>query len=205
VQYHYGLCLFVLGQYDEGLRYLERARLVDPLSPTLNRVIGGLLIRMGRPQQAIDRLLQAIDIEPEDWSGYQLLSRAYDKAGREPELVAAYLQGRKLAGDPQSDIDALRQAFGEGGRRAFDKQRRKIGNAKFELLRRKSKSKSPGPVTLAALCAASGDSDMALHYLEQAYSERSPNLTWIKSSYDWEPLHNDPRYHDLIRRMSLPD
>lgn len=77
--------------------------------------------------------------------------------------------------------------------------------AKLEMLQSKPKSQSPGPVKLAALYAAIGDADMAVHYLEQAYSERNPRLTWIKSSVDWEPLHNDPRYHDLIRRMNLPD
>ena len=205
VQLHYGLCLFVLGRYDEALRYLERARLVDPLSPTLNRTIGRLLGMMGRPGQAIDCLLKAVDMEPEDSSGYQFLSWAYSKAGRGAESVDAYLHGRKLAGDPQSDIDALREAFHTGGQPAFDQQRRKLLKAKLEMLQSKPKSLSPGPVKLAALYAAIGDADMAVHYLEQAYSERNPRLTWIKSSVDWEPLHNDPRYHDLIRRMNLPD
>ena len=204
VQVHYGLCLFALGRYDEALRYLEQARLVDPLSPTLNRTIGRLLGMMGRPQQAIDCLLQAVDMEPEDASGYQLLSWAYSKAGRDAESVDAYLHGRKLAGDPQSDIDALQEAFRAGGRPAFDQQRNKMLKGKLELLRRKPKSQSPGPVQLASLCVAIGDADMALQYLEQAYSERNPRLTWIKSSIDWEPLHNDARYHNLIRRMNLP-
>ena len=205
VQYHYGLCLFVFGRYDEALRYMERARLVDPLSPRINRGMGWLLGMMGRPQQAIDRLLQAVDMEPEDWSGYQLLSWTYDKAGREPESVDAYLKGRKLAGDSPLEIDSLQKAFVLGGKSAFDQERRKILKTKLDLLRKKPKSDLPGSVTFATRYAAIGDAYMAVQYLEQAYSERSPRLTWIKSSSDWEPLHNDPRYQDLIRRMKFPE
>jgi TolB-like protein/DNA-binding winged helix-turn-helix (wHTH) protein/Tfp pilus assembly protein PilF len=204
VQYHYGLCLFVFGRHDKALRYFERARLVDPLSPRVNRGIGWLLGMMGRPQDAVHYLRQAIDIEPENPSGYQLLSWAYEKAGMESESVAACLEGRKLAGDSQGDIDALRKAYREGGRLGFDQQRRKALKARLESLKLR-RAKGPGYVSLAASYAAIGNADSAFQYLEKAYAERNPMLPWIKSAVDWEPLHNDPRYHDLIRRMGLPE
>ena len=205
VQYHYGLCLFVFGRNDEALRYLERARLVDPLSPRTNRTIGWLLGMMGHSQQAIDRLRQAIDMEPENAGGYRLLSWAYGKAGMQSDSVAAYLNWRKLAGDSKADIDALQTAYQRGGWMAFDQRRRRILKRRLESLRNGPREKSPGSIALAAGYAAVGDADSAFHYLDQAYSERSPRLTWIKSSVDWEPLQNDPRYLVLIRRMNLPN
>lgn len=203
VQYHYGLCLFVFGRYDEALRYMEQARLTDPLSPRINRGMGWLLGMMGRPQQAIDRLRHAIDMEPENASGYELLSWAFDKAGMESDSIAAYLRSRKLAGDPQADIDMLERAYREAGKTAFDQRRRTLLKARLESLR--NSPASPGPITLAPGYAAIGDADRAFQYLERAYSDRNPRLTWIKSSIDWEPLHNDPRYHHLIQRMHLPE
>jgi hypothetical protein len=125
------------------------------------------------------------------------------QGGLESESIAAYIQWRKLAGDPQPDIDVLRQTYREAGWQSFDEQRHKILKARLEALR--SKEKAPEPLSLAAAYAAIGDRDSAFQYLEQAYSNRNPRLTWIKSSLDWDPLRNDPRYHNLIRRMNLPD
>jgi TolB-like protein len=205
VQYHYGLCLFVFGRYDEALRYLERARLIDPLSPRINRTIGWLLGMTGRWPQAIDRIRQAVDMEPENAAGYQLLWWAFDKAGMESDCVAAYVQWRKLAGDSQADIDILQGAYRDAGRVGFEQLRRKILKARLESARKTALSarktaltKLPGAVVMAARYAAIGDH-------EQAYVERNPRLTWIKSSLDWEPLRSDPRYQSLVRRMDLPD
>lgn len=205
VQYHYGLCLSVFGRYDEAFRYMERARLVDPLSPRINRGMGWLLGMMGRPQEAIDRLRHAIDMEPENASGYELLSWAYDKAGMESDSIAAYLHWRRLAGDPQSEIDTLQRAYREAGRQGFEQRRREMMKTKLETLRNTPAGGSPGPITLAAGYASIGDADRAFPYLERAYSEKNPRLAWIKSSIAWEPLRHDPRYHILIQRMNLPD
>jgi tetratricopeptide (TPR) repeat protein len=160
---------------------------------------------MGRPQPAIDRLRQAVDMDPENATGYRLLSWAYDKAGMESDFIAADLQRRKLAGASQLEIDTLRRAYREGGRSAFDQQRRKILKSRLESLQKNPKTDLPGPITLAAEYAAIGDADSSFHYLDQAYSDRSPQLPWIKSSIAWESLRNDPRYHNLIGRMNLPD
>jgi TolB-like protein/DNA-binding winged helix-turn-helix (wHTH) protein len=205
VQYHYGLCLFVLGRYDDALQYLERARRVDPLSPLINRVIGWLLGRMDRSQEAINQLLRARDLEPSNPVTYSLLSWAYERVGMEPESVTAYITSRKLAGDPEADIERLTHAYGNGGKRAFDVERRAILKLKLDSLLQKEKRESVKPLTIASLCASIGNADLAFHYLDRTYAERDPRLTWIKSGIQWEPLRADPRFHELVRRMGLPE
>lgn len=205
VQYHYGLCLFVLGRYDDALQYLERARRVDPLSPLINRVIGWLLGRMGRSQEAIDQLLRARDLEPSNPVTYSLLSWAYERVGRESESVTTYITSRKLAGDPEADLERLTRAYGSGGKRKFVDERRAILNLKLDGLLQKEKRESVKPLTIASLCASIGNADLAFQYLDHAFAERDPRLTWIKSGIQWEPLQADPRLHALVRRMGLPE
>lgn len=205
VQYHYGLCLFVFGLYEDALQQLERARRVDPLSPLINRVIGWLLGRMGRSQEAIDQLLRARDLEPSNPVTYSLLSWAYDRAGNESESVTAYITSRKLAGDPEADIERLTHAYRGGGKPAFDDERRAILKLKLEGLLQKEKRESVKPLTIASLCASIGNGDLAFQYLDHTYAERDPRLTWIKSGIQWEPLRDDPRFHALVRRMGLPE
>jgi hypothetical protein len=116
----------------------------------------------------------------------------------ESDCVAAYVQWRKLAGDSQADVDTLQGAYRDAGRVGFEQLRRKILKARLESARKTALTKLPGAVVMAARYAAIGDH-------EQAYVERNPRLTWIKSSLDWEPLRSDPRYQSLVRRMDLPD
>jgi hypothetical protein len=50
-----------------------------------------------------------------------------------------------------------------------------------------------------------GDSDAAIAVLERAYKDGEPLLFAI-TSLDWfEPLHEDPRFKDLARRLGLPE
>ena len=205
VQYHYGLCLFVFGRYDDALQYLERARRVDPLSPQINRVIGWLLGRMGRNQEAIDQLLRARDLEPSNPMTYSLLSWAYEQVGKESESVTAYISSRKLAGDPEAEIERLTRTYSSGGKRAFVDERRAILKLKLDNLLQKEKRELVKPLTIASLCASIGNADLAFHYLDRTYAERDPRLTWIKSGIQWEPLRDDPRFHALVRRMGLPE
>ena len=52
--------------------------------------------------------------------------------------------------------------------------------------------------------AAAGDRDRAFAALERAYASRSTNyLPLLKVMPMFDALRDDPRYHDLLRRMHL--
>ena len=205
VQYHYGLCLFVFGRFDDALRYLERAHRIDPLSPQIDRTIGWLLGMMGRNQEAIEPLLRAKDLEPSNPVTYALLSWAYERAGKESDAVNAYVTSRTLAGDPEAEIEGISSAYRSGGQHAFEDARRAMLKLKLDNLLKQEKRAGVEPLTIASLCASSGNADLAFRYLEKAYAERNPRLAWIKTGLQWEPLHDDPRFPALVRRMGFPE
>ena len=39
--------------------------------------------------------------------------------------------------------------------------------------------------------------------IEKAYQERESGLILLKVNPRWDPLRDDPRFHDLLRRMNL--
>jgi hypothetical protein len=45
---------------------------------------------------------------------------------------------------------------------------------------------------------------MALEWLEKAYAERDSIMIYILNDPSLDPLHNIPRFKDLLRRMALP-
>jgi TolB-like protein/DNA-binding winged helix-turn-helix (wHTH) protein/tetratricopeptide (TPR) repeat protein len=203
VQYHYGLCLFVLGRYDDAVPPLERARRVDPLSPLVNRVLGRLLGVVGRHQEALDLVLKSRDMEPDSPAAYYQLAWLYGRSGKQAESVDAYITARRLSGDSAAQVKALSDAFRSGGILGFTDERRAMVKHQLNALLAKPKA-TVRPLTLAGLYAEIGDTDEAFRYLNRAYDERAPMLTWIKSGQAWEALHNDPRFHTLVRRMGLP-
>jgi hypothetical protein len=43
-----------------------------------------------------------------------------------------------------------------------------------------------------------------MHWLERAYEARDANLSRVYGALVFQPLHPDPRFQDLLRRMNLP-
>jgi DNA-binding winged helix-turn-helix (wHTH) protein/Tfp pilus assembly protein PilF len=58
-----------------------------------------------------------------------------------------------------------------------------------------------GPVDVAFLYASLGDKDKAFEYLEQAYKERNSRIASLQIEPQLDPLHDDPRWADLIARI----
>ena len=57
----------------------------------------------------------------------------------------------------------------------------------------------------AAYLVELGREDEALAALEQSYEERESGLAFsILGDSAFDPLHYDPRFQDLLRRMNLP-
>jgi hypothetical protein len=59
------------------------------------------------------------------------------------------------------------------------------------------------PVDMARLHIVLGDTDGTFHWLEQAYAERRGWMTYLNVEPLLEPIRNDPRFGELVRRMKL--
>jgi tetratricopeptide (TPR) repeat protein len=50
-----------------------------------------------------------------------------------------------------------------------------------------------------------GNNEEALRWLEHAFEQRAELGNLNRGAYFWlQPLHSDPRYQDLLRRLRLP-
>ena len=57
---------------------------------------------------------------------------------------------------------------------------------------------------IARMFAHAGDAQSAFEWLERAYRQREGAMMRLGLSWDWLDLHDDPRFHDLMKRMKLP-
>lgn len=60
------------------------------------------------------------------------------------------------------------------------------------------------PYDSAAIYAALGDKDKAFAELERDFTERDFYITFLKVDPFMDPLRDDPRFKDLVRRIGLP-
>ncbi len=49
-----------------------------------------------------------------------------------------------------------------------------------------------------------GQKDQALTWLERAYGEHDQYLVYVASNPSLDPLHSEPRFQALLRRMNFP-
>ncbi len=117
----------------------------------------------------------------------------YKQKGTYEDVVRAEQKAMNLSGASPEDLAALDRAYRESGPKGYRMW-------KLEKLKR---SHDPFPLSMAAIYAELGDVDQALAWLEKAYQQRVMKLVFLKASPEWDPLRDDPRFHDLLLRMNL--
>ena len=59
------------------------------------------------------------------------------------------------------------------------------------------------PHSEAGLYVMLGDEDRAIELLETALDEGYASVMWANAYPEFDPLRDDPRFQDLLRRMNL--
>ena len=56
---------------------------------------------------------------------------------------------------------------------------------------------------IALIYSSMNERDKAFEWLEKAYDERTPWLIELNVTPEFEPIRDDPRFQDLLRRIGL--
>jgi TolB-like protein/class 3 adenylate cyclase len=57
---------------------------------------------------------------------------------------------------------------------------------------------------IAMLYSATGNKELALQWLQKAYTDHEVEMYWLKVDPMFKPLHNDPRFQNLLNRIGFP-
>ena len=198
--YGYGFRLAEMGRNEEGVREIEEARRLDPLSVRITANIA-LILYWGRHyDQAIIQARKALELEPNDCGTHVRLGDIYLQKGMTKEALAEFqsaLCAENLTATPSSIADPyLARAYAASGNRA-------------EAVRQLDKLQQPGgeyvsPFLIARLHVALGQNEEALAWLRKGLDEYAGGMDRINVEPDLDPLRPDPRFQDLLRRMNFP-
>ena len=194
-----GMVLAGIGRLDDALRELEIAQTLDPTGDHLPL---GLEIR-GEYDQARAIILQRAKNSPQDGVIHYGLYRNYLASGKPKESIEEMEKALVLWG--MSDVAAnMRQGYAASGYTGALRQLAKV------LEQLQASHAAFVPENLAVIYAAVGEKDKAFYWLDQAYEHREKvshdfGLTILKVDPLLAPLHSDPRFAQLLRRIGLPD
>jgi tetratricopeptide (TPR) repeat protein len=183
------------GRFDEALRESENARRLDPLSLIIATDRGSIFYFSRQYDRAIEQFQSVREMDP-SFARVHLVIDAYMQQGRFAEALADLEESRRTSGDGIGSSSKLVYLYGRMGQK--DK-----AQAEMRKLEAENRAQPVDPGVMALAYLGVGNNDAALGSLEKAFVQRSNLLTTLKVEPVYDPLRDDPRFQELLRRVGL--
>ncbi|MFQ5664738.1 MAG: protein kinase [Terriglobia bacterium] len=192
----YGLLLSMLGKHEHAIAEVESAERLDPFSPIISNNLGRVLYYARRYDRAVEQLRKTVEMHPEFCHGFVELAVPYALMGRHSEALAAWEKGSALP-EVVPIYGYVGWIYARSGRKA-EAQRL------LRRLRELSSQQYIDPGAIAIIYIGLGRTEEALTWLKHAYEEPgSFRILHVKVDPVLDPLRDDPRFQDLLRRMNF--
>jgi len=189
----FALWLLCQGRTDEAISWAQRGRQLDPLAVP-GTSVAWILFQSHRYEEAVRELQGILAVHPDDLGALNQLGFVLS-ANHHPDEAVPLLE-KVLAtskGSPAT-TGVLIRAYALSGRR----------DDALRLLEELKRRRATGYIPAAAFVNAYiglGEYEEGFHWLEQAYTERSNILQFLKVHPFFDPIRGDPRFADLVRRV----
>jgi tetratricopeptide (TPR) repeat protein len=196
----YSIYLRTMHRFDEALREAKSSQELDPLSPQQKSAIAAVQYYARHYDAAAEQYLELTHTDPDLPAPHVRLYDIYSRTGKKPEALAELQKGLSLQGadDLASELPSLYKSAGFEAAKTF------AIREQIRILTEVSKQNYISPISLASNYAVLNDKDKAFEWLEKAFEQRVPGLLDLDLDPDYDNLRTDPRFHDLIRRIGLP-
>ena len=192
----YAHALSNTGKHQEALSEVKLARELDPLFAFTGALEGQFLFHAGKHDEALDRLQKTLELNPNFWMPYSFSALVYIDKKMYPEALAAARKARALSAASTFSIGLESYTLAKMGNR---EEAEKVLREMLEIER----TRGMPPTHLATAYNGLGDTETALDWLEKAFAERDPKMTFLKVDPKWNNLRSSPRFIELMRRMQF--
>jgi len=141
---------------------------------------------------------QAVEMDGSSAVAHQRLGMAYEQKGMFAQAIAEFQKAVDGSKRIQQAVSSLGHAFALAGNRS---EAEKLLNE----LKDRSKTEYVSSYLLATLYAGLGEKESALDSLRRAYAENSLDLVLVKADPRMDPLRDDVRFKELLKRLNLPE
>ena len=190
----YAHVLWGLGRFAEAVTEGTRARELDPLSLLTSAQEGMYLFAAGRIDNARDRLMKTMEIEPEFWIALLWLAKIDIHQERYDDAIEKLTRAREASHGNSETISLIGYAWAMMGDRA-----KALGV--LAELEAQSANRYVPPYAVATIRCGLGDDDQVFIALETALKERDVRLYWLRIDPKWDRLRSDARFAAILERM----
>jgi len=192
----YGECSAAMGNLEQAIATLKQAQDFDPLSLTINAVLGGMFCFARQYDRAIEQCQKTLEMDNHFWPALKFLGISYLQKGDFGAALAALEGGVTASGRNSLMLASLGHAYAVAGAR----------DRAQELLL-DLKKLEPG-VYVPSICSAFiqlglGAIDAVFAELDKAFEERSGWLVFLRVDPRFDRLRDDSRFAALLHRMGL--
>jgi tetratricopeptide (TPR) repeat protein len=196
--------LVVMGRCEEAILESKRAVELDPLSSPIGASLAYNYKWARHYERALEQCRQTVDLDPSFVAAQALLAELLALVGRCDEAVTEAQKCLSLPGGiDMRNRSTLGLVYAIIGR---EDEARKIAG-ELESQWKPGSLASALPYTrplLPHIYGALRDRDHAFQWLEESYKGRVSSLVFIRHAPEFDSLHGDPRFEDLLRRIGLP-
>ncbi len=132
-------------------------------------------------------------MDPDNLGAYRNLGNIYEDMGLYQEAAAARQKGWTMGEASEEEVAGLTTAAISG--------KENYWQWTLDFWKGRSEQGYVSPTTFAIIHSALGEKDQAFEWLEKAYQAHDTVMFKVEPNYD--PLRDDPRFHDLLRRINL--
>jgi len=185
----YAIFLAAMGRRDQAIAEIEKAHEIDPVSEVTNMLETYVLYLAHYYDPAITQGKKTLELYPNSGATDYWMGQTYEAQGMAREAFTSYI---KTNSGTSMQLAGLHTAFEKDGLRGFW----------LEQFRRNA-SKPDWPCWQGIFYAHVGDNERAMQMLEQGFDHHCDGLQFLKTNPIFDPLRNDPRYHELISKLKL--
>jgi tetratricopeptide (TPR) repeat protein len=196
----YGILYFSpMGRHQEAIAELRRAVELDPAAVSWLLDLGWVYYMAHQYDLAIEYLERVLELESLTVDGHRGLGEVYVQKGMYDEAIK-HLQKYVELTEGRTDyaLGYLGYAYGMADQR--DKAQEIL-----ETLLDRAKRQYVAPYALAPIYVGLGENDKAIDALWRDYEGEQPTffLLWLKVFPVFDPLHSDPRFIELVRKIGV--
>ncbi len=195
--YHWRATLFGMQhRFIEALRDKEKALSMDPLSAIFRGDVGRVHYFARQYDLALEHYRAALEMDPHFFFVHILLGQACLQKGMFKPALFALKTAARLSDDSTFALARLAQGYAIAGQQE-----------KARLLLKRLQGMSPrkyvAPFEIAMIHTGLQEYDEAFAWLTKAFDQRSIWLGYLQVEPQLDPVRDDPRFRELVKRMGL--
>ncbi len=192
-----------LKKFDEAVREGRKAVDLNPISLRFMNGIAEVQIFNGSEREALETAARLLATDSTFANAYMVRGFAYQILGEWDSAIEAWTGCNRVLPGCDGRRARIGYAYGRSGR---TEDARRVLRALLARVNGRDPSHAQGDlaVDLATVYLGLGDQAQALTWLERATDAHAGYMVYLAADPTFKPLHDEPRFQALLKRIHLP-